>query len=411
MDPFFLESSDIEGIKELWQPKKMSYTVENYFFALYSSALDRKHREDGEKESWKPEYDEMCLSFLTPKERKDMQAKGATTRDIIAKAKDEMVTAMWTSYKTSESKRLGDSEAEMKTRMNDREIYKKEVFDKDVVKNTFDALVFKEGLRNLKERDYTDGRDDLLNPKEKKPSLARALIGRIKKVVNPSRDTEKPEVNRLKTMLQGCTTGKRSLAVLNERGYAINFDLLGFAASSINPEKKTITLNQLQSEESHALSLVNAACVLKQEKNGAGKSPETMAIRKADALTTQMIFADEMILKNPKIMETFKANGNEALCDAYCRTFSKEHERQAAVGFFAARGYLENLSRSAAVDCYLTAVLPSNKPSFEMINDVCRDFKGYHYYSDKNSMKDKIDLYTEKSFNAVLAAKAKQAGR
>ncbi len=178
----------------------MSYTVESYFFSLYSSALDHKHQKDGEKEPWKPEYDEMRLSFLTPEERKEMQAKGATTRDIIAKAKDEMVTAMWTSYKTHESKRLGDSEAEKKARMNDRDTYKKEVFDKDVVKNTFDALVFKEGLRNLKERDYTDGRDDLQAPKEKKTSLAQALIGRIKKFVNPSRDTEKPEVNRFQNL-------------------------------------------------------------------------------------------------------------------------------------------------------------------------------------------------------------------
>lgn len=238
--------------------------------------------------------------------------------------------------------------------------------------------------------------------------MAQPLIGRIKKFINPSRNTEKPEVNRLKTVLQGCMTGKRSLAVLNESGYTINFDLLGFAASSINPEKKTITLNQLQSEESHALSLVSAACVLKQDKNGAGTSPETMSIRKADALTTQMIFANEMILKNPKIMETFKANGNEALCDAYERAYIEKHRQSAAVEIFSSMGYLENIARSTAVDRYLTAAMPNNKPSYEMINNVCRDFKGYHYYSDKNRMKDKINVYTEKSFNTVLAAKAKQ---
>ena len=386
----------------------MSYAQESYFFSLYASALDYKHQKDGEKESWKPEYDEMCLSFLTPEERKNMQAKGATVKDIIGKAKDEMVTAMWTDYKTNESGRIGDSDADMKARMNDRDVYKKEVFEKNVVKNTFHALVFKEGLRHLKERDYTKGRKDL-NPKEKQASLAKALFGQVRKWVgNPSRNTKKPEVNRLKTVLQGCTTGKRSLAVLNESGYAINFDLLGFAASSVNPEKKTITLNQLQSEEAQALSLVNAACVLKQEKNGAGTSPETMAIRKADALITQMMFANEMSLKNPKIMETFRANGNEALCDAYSRAFAKEFEREAAVDFFVSKGYLENTARSVAVDCYLTAAMPNNKPSFEMINKECRDFNGYHYYSGKNRMQEKIDVYTEKSFNAVFAAKAKQ---
>ncbi|MBR4126947.1 MAG: hypothetical protein IKR09_05195 [Alphaproteobacteria bacterium] len=121
-----------------------------------------------------------------------MQAKGATVKNIIGKAKDEMVTAMWTDYKTNETGRIGDSDADMKARMNDKDVYKKEVFEKDVVKNTFHALVFKESLRHLKERDYTDGRNDLLTPKERPASLAQILFGQVRKwVENPSRNTEK----------------------------------------------------------------------------------------------------------------------------------------------------------------------------------------------------------------------------
>ena len=117
-----------EKLKE-WQPDKMSREEQwmfvrslsgieqkehNEFFTTYERRTNRTFRRDKikellesgdirgcgnrraiHKEPWRPEYDEMCLLFMTPEEIKERQDKGMDKKDIIKEAKDMIVTAKW----------------------------------------------------------------------------------------------------------------------------------------------------------------------------------------------------------------------------------------------------------------------------------------------------------------------------
>ena len=137
----------------------------------------------------------------------------------------------------------------------------------------------------------------------------------------------------------------------------------------------------------------------------------------ADALTAQVCFAVEMKQKNPKILEIFKANGNTPVCEAYEQAMAETNNLNAA--------------RSAAVDCYLDAAMPDNKPSVEKIAAICKTSNGKSYYAEPVASPVKTDtnifeepafntafkrgkkqsLYDEASFNTAFAAKAKRQGR
>ena len=178
---------------------------------------------------------------------------------------------------------------------------------------------------------------------------------------------EKAKINKLKTTLEkGGWYGRQSVKTLNDSEYRIGFDSLGSVASNIDPEAKTITLNSAMSDESQVMSLVNAACVLKQEKDGADKSPEVMAVRRADVFMTQAMIARSLD--------------------------------------------------------------PYKKPSPEQIAKICRGFDGKSYYTPDNwyseegkkemaadqsgqtEFKKQSGFYKEK-LNPAIIAKAKQQGR
>ena len=205
---------------------------------------------------------------------------------------------------------------------------------------------------------------------------------------------EKKPANIVRKMLGESKTGNEALNALDESGYSIEFDHLGSISSSIYPQEKKVVLNSNASYESGALSAVYAARLLKQEANGVDMSAESMAVRKADALLAQTLFADEMSEKNPKILETFIAKGNGPMYETF-----KEKQRAAF---------------SACVDLFLDNVMPDNKPSAEKIAGICRTANGQSYYGDGKLPKAAEvvgNVYNEPSFNTVFAAKMKQGGR
>ena len=240
---------------------------------------------------------------------------------------------------------------------------------------------------------------------------------------------EKAKINKLKTTLErGGWYGKQSVKTLNDSEYRIGFDSLGSVASSIDPEAKTITLNPAMSDETQIMSLVNAACVLKQEKDGAGKSPEVMAVRKADVFMTQV----EVALRLDPYKEKYTTLFNNKLYGVYDNVYKQEEHR-----FYSEedeyidkpKATVDRHAQSSFVDAYLDKVLPADKrPSPEQIAKVCRDFEGKNYYtpdnwyskigkkemaagqSDQTEFKKPDSVYKEKITPAMIA-KAKQNGR
>lgn len=211
------------------------------------------------------------------------------------------------------------------------------------------------------------------------------------------------EIAPIQDILKECPTGRQALVELNKNGFSIKSEALGTIASSVNPEKKTIMLNTTSTNEAQALSLVHAASVLRQRRSGTilsdASDKEVQAMRKADALSAQLVFAEEMQQKNPQILETFLKNGNQPMYDAFKLTMAEKNNMNAA--------------RSAAVDCYLSAAMPDKKLWPSTISKICKGFDNQSYYvaPDDRAKTVSDTLYNEPAFNAVFAAKAKQGGR
>ena len=258
------------------------------------------------------------------------------------------------------------------------------------------------------------------------PADEKARIAKEKKRI----EGEKTRIIWLKADLAkgGGWYGKQSVKMLNESEYRIGFDSLGSVASSIDPVAKTITLNSAASFKTQMLSLVNAACVLKQEKDGAGKSPEIMAVRKAEALMMQKNVADHM--DNSEMYQAF--NQNNAAGPEMCQTFRNAVESEYwkhVGGDRTPQAAVLPRVYSACIDDYLDKVLPADKkPSPEQIAKVCRDFDGKSYYTPDNwysregrnektagrsaqtEFKKPSSVYKE-SVAAAVIAKAKRGGR
>ena len=240
---------------------------------------------------------------------------------------------------------------------------------------------------------------------------------------------EKAKINKLKASLEnGGKYGIQSLKMLNDSEYRIGFDSLGSVASSIDPEAKTITLNSAMSDATQVLSLVNAACVLKQEKDGAGKSPEIMAVRKAEAFAIQTVVARNLDPYEKKYKELYE----NKLCGMYDNCYKEEesrhlHEEDEYID--KPKSAIFEHARSSFVDAYLDKVLPADKrPSPEQIAKVCRDFEGKSYYTpdnwySKTGKKEmsagqsgqtefkKPDSVYKETINPAIIAKMQQQGR
>ena len=204
----------------------------------------------------------------------------------------------------------------------------------------------------------------------------------------------------IQDVLKECPTGRGALIELNKSGISIKNEALGTIACAVNMDKKTILLNENASLAAGALSLVHAAAVIRQHRLGTiladASNKEVRAMRKADALTTQLVFAEEMSQSNPKILETFIKNGNEPMYNAFKLTMAETNDVNAA--------------RSASVDCYLEAAIPDKKLWPSTISQICRGFDGTKYYVAPDEKANPVSdtLFNEPAFNAVFAVKAKQ---
>ena len=217
---------------------------------------------------------------------------------------------------------------------------------------------------------------------------SRVVGGALAAMFRMHRDhSQKPEVkaekiDRMETMLAESDIGRKSLDVLKKNGYSFDFNYDDVTAPHIDPEHKKVMLNSLWSMETGALSLVHAARTVWQQETG--KTPTAdltinaylarAEVCQADALVTQLAFAEEMAEKNPKILKTFIRNGNEKLYDAY---LNKGRDKEAVVDAYKQEKSFRKEDWIKASNHSLEEALnaPENASKFnknETMNDIKR---------------------------------------
>ena len=439
----------VEDMVKIWKefyPGKMSYEDEAYFCYRMKDYL----REMGERRrlEWRPEYEEMVSCFLPRLQRQELKDKGLNQQQIAEIAKDQIVKAAWLDKKELEEMREKMNHWHEETgTLNE---FKKEFERKTPVLEYFNVMGSKDDMHyyliKAAQKDfaaaYIAGKDGnettqiVEKPAEtkKEPASLKSVFATVKGFVKymtmPADEKariadEKTRIDRLKKNLEkGGWYGKQSLKMLNESEYRICFDSLESVASSIDPESKTITLNSAASVKTQMLSLVNAACVLKQEKDGAGKAPEIMAVRKAEALMMQMNVAKHT---DADTLSAFIDNKGSDMNSTFYNATESEYWKHVG-GDRTPQAAVMPRIYSACIDAYLDKTLPADKkPSPEQIAKVCRDFDGKSYYtpdnwyskegkaksagkSDQTESKETKNVYME-TINAAALKKMKQGGR
>ena len=337
----------------------------NYNFRHRPRLFNFKWRKEPEPEPWRPVYDDMVLSYLTPKEIKQYEEAGETKKDMVDRAKGMIFDQAWNDRKRYEEIQ---NEADL---LEKKEAFRKK-FEKDPVYHTLSIVAYKEKLRS----EYSGKPEAWEYP----DVLAQKAEEKRNEHLMP-----------VKYLMMSSPTGRRSWELLKLGNYSVDFDTLSDnAVCNIDQENKAVTLNLSASKEACALSLVRSARLLQRDVYSADRSVEIMKTREADAVSAQLAFAEEMQRKSPRILETFKQDGNESLCGVYDRTFAKTKDSNAA--------------RSAVVDSCLSKTLPDRKPSPAVLAEMCRNEYGLSYY---------VPPKNDDSNNTVSAirAKAKQLGR
>ena len=234
-------------------------------------------------------------------------------------------------------------------------------------------------------------------------------------------------------MLLDSVIGKQALNILGQNDYAVDFAPMSSSDSVLVPHERRLTLNQNFSSEINALSVIKAACRIKQRQDGAEPTPQmdmdtyiaSNVVCKADILTSQMIYAEEMRNKNPKILDAFKADGNKDLCDKFEASFAETNNL--------------NTARSVAVDGYLDKTMPLTEAkrmnilqnwtgltgpvvksfsSKELLGNTCVGFDGKGYYNGKKATNEKFNVRgtpnntsmsdgSYRSFLSILKAKSR----
>ena len=362
--------------------------------SLLVTGIDRKNKSS--PEPWLPEYDNLILSFWTPKELKDFVAEGFNKEQLVRHTKKYLIENAW---KMDHWKRLSKEE------------YTEEV-RRDPAYHLLEIVHFKDSKRGipLTEWGYSDLNDKKINREEllgiKAPRPSDEMEQSVK------REFEKKngipvQGYTVDVMLYDSVMGKQSLNILGWSDYAVDFAPLGLDDSALVPAERRLTLNQNFSNESNALSVVKVACRLKHKKHGAEPTSQMdldtyMAAHvacNADILSSQLVYAQEMRHKNPKILETFRENGNEKMCDKFEESFAKSKDL--------------NKARSEAIDHYLEKTLPLTEArranmvrnwsygvgsrdksltAKEVLGNACKGFDGKTYYNGKNATNDKLDV-------------------
>ncbi|MBR4127134.1 MAG: hypothetical protein IKR09_06145 [Alphaproteobacteria bacterium] len=342
-----------EKMKE-WQPDKMSRAQQEKFVSSLLNIVKKEHQEtetvvkgyelawtvegctkftkkakkayQWTKEPWRPEYDEMCLLFLTPEEIKQCQKKGMAKEDIVKEAKDRMVTAMWKEYRE-----FGRDTVYDRSRKNDwdeinacqrsKRFYEEYIFNDDVVTNTLDAVSNKDYYRFSNERGikplleekleidestYDHNKDVAKEKKFYKGIRDYSFLSALKEVFQGPEKVAEEKAKKVriyhirKELDRSDGVGKTCLDVLNKSGFGIELDNLGSVAGSVDLKHKKVLLNSSMLKEAQVLSLINAACcIVKNGKDGMKASKEVDAMRNDNPLTTQKRFAKEVEYYRP----------------------------------------------------------------------------------------------------------------
>ena len=334
-------------IKE-WRPEEMSRPQQEKFVrSLFEIAIEQHQKTEiivkGDstrsdrtyqwtKEPWRPEYDEMSLLFLTPEETEKYQKEGLNRQQIIKKAKEQILTAMWRECQDScSSVRVEkDNIYAIEECQHSKRFYEEYLFNDDAVINTLYAISHKNVLRPLikremkpfteeslrDEHDYDVNKNIYREKKFYKGIRDDGLFSTLKNVFqrrSPEKIAEekakKVRIYHIRKELDmSDSVGKTCLDVLDKKGFGIELDTLESVAGSVDLKRKKILLNSSMLKEAQVLSLINATCcILKNGKDGKATSKEDVDaklkwyepvtaddIRRSDPLTTQRCFAEEM---------------------------------------------------------------------------------------------------------------------
>ena len=186
---------------------------------------------------------------------------------------------------------------------------------------------------------------------------------------NKKNEEEKSPVDTVRKMLAESNTGTNTLNLLEIKS-------LNHIFSDIDQDEKKVFLNKDISPETGALEVIGAAnFFLKHDEKG--EDMTNIRIIEADMETEQLVFAEEMRQKNPKILDAFKESRGNGLCDAYEQAMAKMNN--------------PDIARSAAVDFYLSEMAPEEYFSAEELKNICKNADGKSYYIDSRPEKSPID--------------------
>ena len=208
---------------------------------------------------------------------------------------------------------------------------------------------------------------------------------------------ERINLNRVKTMMQGCDAGKECLDFLDkEKCEVVSEEVKGKAA--LNFEKKKITLSPFLSEESAALILIEEACLLQNCRDHGFDALREQFVRPREnsicvctgnARAQQARFAYEMQGKNPDVRRKF--------CEKHKDVF-KEYENT----------FVKTKDVCQAMTGVVKKLLPAhqlndkNAADFSAVESYCRTFAGKPYLNEVGAKAETRSVYS------ALMAKGKE---
>jgi len=403
-------------------------TLRQVFGAVTKLVTGKDNKIKTEPMPWLPEYDNLILSFWTPKELKAFASSGFTKEQLVRHTKNYLVENAW----------------EMDHwKSKTKEEYQEEIRH-DPAYHLVEIVYFKDSKRGIPLEEW--GYTDLIEAKKQKINREE-LLGI--KAARPTDATEQAVLNEFKQektapvqgytvdgMLLDSVSGRRALNVLGRNDYAVDFAPMTFVDSMLFPKERKLTLNQNFSGEVNALSVIKASCRIKHRRDGAEPTPQmnmdtyiaANAVCQADILASQLVYAEEMRNKNPEILRAFKAEGNKDLCEKFEETLTKTKNLDTA--------------RSAVVDSYLEKTLPmteskrleiiqnwkktmgahtESRSSKELFGKTCKDFDGKSYYNGGKATDEPLKvratngkdalLKTDGSYKAFMAVLKSKGGR
>lgn len=208
---------------------------------------------------------------------------------------------------------------------------------------------------------------------------------------------ERINLNRVKTMMQGCDAGKECLDFLEkEKCEVVSEEVKGKAA--LNFEKKKITLSPFLSEESAALILIRETCMLQNcRDNGFDALREQFMHRRENSecvwvgnmFAQQARFAYEMQGKNPDVRKKF--------CEKYADIY-KEYKNT----FVKTKDVCQAMTETVKKVLPAYQLNDKNTADFSVVESYCRTFTGKPYLNEVGPKAETRSIYS------TLTAKGKE---